>query len=109
LRLEPVIYGITERMAPDYHGGYWQFYTLDNGGFYMAPEGDQVYQVRCMNHWAGTLGAQALGISATLYGFSHCSFSPKKEVGQLFARHYHLLREFMFTHPEVASILRAID
>ena len=37
LQLEPVIYGITERMAEDYSGGYWDFYTLSNGGFYMAP------------------------------------------------------------------------
>jgi hypothetical protein len=47
LQIEPVIYGITERMAEDYHGGYWQFYTLDNGGFYIAPEGDQVLAVSC--------------------------------------------------------------
>jgi hypothetical protein len=25
LAIEPVVYGITERMAEDYHGGYWQF------------------------------------------------------------------------------------
>jgi len=37
LQLEPVIYGITERMAEDYNGGYWEFWTLSNGGFYMAP------------------------------------------------------------------------
>ena len=42
LKLEPVIYGITERMAEDYTGGYWEFYTLSNGGFYMAPSGDDV-------------------------------------------------------------------
>ena len=36
LKLEPVIYGITERMAKDYSGGYWDFHTLSNGGFYMA-------------------------------------------------------------------------
>jgi hypothetical protein len=29
--------------------------------------------------------------------------------GGLCARHYHLLREFMLTHPEVAAILGAID
>ena len=28
LRLEPVIYGITERMAEDYTGGYWDFFSL---------------------------------------------------------------------------------
>ena len=37
LHMEPVIYGITDRMARDYKGGYWNMYTLSNGGFYMAP------------------------------------------------------------------------
>ena len=59
LRLEPTIYGITARIAPDYHGGYWDFYVLDNRGFYMAPAGDQVYQVACFNHWQGELSADA--------------------------------------------------
>ena len=40
LQLEPVVYGITDRMAEDYTGGYWHFYTLTNGGFYMAPAED---------------------------------------------------------------------
>jgi hypothetical protein len=55
LRLEPVIYGVTERMAQDYHGGYWQFYTLDNGGFYMAPDDDRVFAVSCDNYFTGEL------------------------------------------------------
>ena len=36
LQLEPFIYGVTDRMAEAYHGGYWHFYTLDNSGFYMG-------------------------------------------------------------------------
>ena len=31
----------TERMSKDYTGGYWEFYTLCNGGFYMAPSEDR--------------------------------------------------------------------
>ena len=109
LAIEPVVYGITERMAKDYHGGYWLFYTLDNGGFYMAPDYDQFYQVSCDNYFTGELSAQALGISATLYSFSHCSFSQDEVFGRLCAQHYHWLRAYMFEHPEVAAILGAID
>jgi hypothetical protein len=49
LKLEPVIYGITELMAHGYSGGYWEFYTLSNGGFYMAPAEDRVFHVTCDN------------------------------------------------------------
>lgn len=109
LVIEPVIYGITERMAEAYCGGYWQFYTLDNGGYYLAPEGDQIYQVSCDNYFTGQLSADALGIVACLYAYSHCSFSRNEQVGRLCAQHYHWLREYMYEHPEVASILGAID
>jgi hypothetical protein len=96
-------------MAEDYHGGYWHFYTLDNGGFYMAPEGDQVLAVSCDNYFTGELSADALGIVSCLYAYSHCSFSQNEAFGRLCARHYHLLREYMFEHKEVAAILGAID
>jgi hypothetical protein len=109
LVIEPVIYGITERMAEAYSGGYWRMYTLDNGGFYMAPDGETVYQVSCDNYFAGALSADALGITACLYAYSHCSFSRDETFGKLCALHYRWLREHMYTHPEVAAILGAID
>lgn len=107
--IEPIIYHITDRMAEDYQGGYWHFYTLDNGGFYMAPDDDRMFQVICDNYFSGELSADALGITACLYACSHCSFSKDKVFGRLMADHYHLLRAYMFEHPEVAGILRAID
>jgi hypothetical protein len=112
--IEPVVYGITDRMAESYGGGYWSFFsTVDNcsgcNGFYMAPDIDQVFQVSCDNYFIGQLSADALGITACLYAYSHCSFSKDKVFGRLMADHYHWLRAYMFEHPEVASILRAID
>jgi hypothetical protein len=108
LRLEPVIYGITDRMADGYEGGYWAFYTLSNGGFYMAPSGDRIFHVRCQNMYEGDLSADALGITACLYAYSHLSFSTGA-IAREYARHYHLLREFMMDHPEVRGVLGAID
>ena len=45
LALEPVIYTFTDKLAKDYLGGYWEFYTLSNGGFYMAPASDSTFHV----------------------------------------------------------------
>jgi hypothetical protein len=75
LQLEPVIYGITEKMAESYAGGYWNFYSLDNGGFYMAPDDDRIFAVSCDNYFTGELSADALGIVACLYAYSHLSFA----------------------------------
>jgi hypothetical protein len=49
------------------------------------------------------------GIVASLYAYSHLSFADNEKIGQMYARHYYLLREYMFEHPEVAELLRAID
>ena len=108
LRLEPVIYGITERMADSYNGGYWDFYTLSNDGFYMAPSDDRSYHVSCDNQYEGDLSADALGITACLYAYSHLSFTDGR-FGRVSACHYHLLREYMFEHPDVRAILGATD
>jgi hypothetical protein len=108
LQLEPVVYGITDRMAEEYTGGYWHFYTLSNGGFYMAPVDDGLFHVKCRNMYEGDLSADALGITACLYAYSNLSFS-LSDIAEEYARHYHLLREYMLGHPEVREILGAID
>ncbi|MFT6435110.1 MAG: hypothetical protein ACJAVI_003161 [Candidatus Azotimanducaceae bacterium] len=36
LKIEPFIFHITNTQAQNYNGGYWDFYKLSNGGFYMA-------------------------------------------------------------------------
>ena len=108
LQLEPVMYGITDRMAQEYTGGYWNFYTLSNGGFYMAPSEDKVYHVKCQNMYEGDLSADALGITACLYAYSNLSFS-LSDIAREYARHYHLLREYSMEHAEVREILAATD
>ena len=108
LQLEPVVYGITDRMAEEYTGAYWKFYTLSNGGFYMAPAEDRIFHVRCQNMYEGDLSADALGITACLYAYSNLSFS-LSDIAREYARHYHLLREYSMEHPEVLEILGATD
>jgi len=109
LQIEPAVYQITGTIAAEYDGGYWEFYTLSNGGFYMAPATDVHFQVCCQNGFEGILSADALGIVACLYLYSHLSFSDQQAFAQTCAKQYHLLREFMLEHPEANAILGAID
>jgi len=112
LQIEPVVYSIAEQMAEDYCGGYWQFYTLGNAGFYAAPEApdeERSFEVKCQNYFTGTLSADALGIVCCLYTYSHLSFTGDFDFSRLCAKHYHLLRSFMMDHAEVAGILSATD
>ena len=108
LKLEPAVFTMAGRLAPNYNGGYWQFYALSNGGFYMAPRTDTIFDVNADNGFLGQLSGDALGLTACLYAFSNLSFGAGAFC-ETCARQYHLLREFMFGHPEVKAILAAID
>lgn len=120
LKLEPTVFRFAEQLAADYNGGYWNFYALSNGGFYMAPRNgpqapgsDAIFNVVCDNDFEGKLSADGLGIVSCLYAYSNLSFGDGLTSNDAFveacADHYHLLREYMFGHAEVRNILRAID
>ena len=109
LNVEPSVYSMAGHIASEYNGAYWEFYRLSNGGFYMAPISDKHYQVSCDNGYEGSLSADALGITATLYAYSHLSFNSNAAFAEICANHYHWLREYMLEHQEASSILKAID
>ena len=109
LQLEPTVFRFAEHLADNYDYGYWQFYTLSNGGFYLAPRSDTLYNVSSANGFEGQMTGDALGIVATLYAYSHLSFGDSSEFTELCANHFQWLREYTMDHAEVRSILRAID
>ncbi|MBK6288432.1 MAG: antirestriction protein [Gammaproteobacteria bacterium] len=109
LLLEPAVFNFAGQLSSDYQGGYWLFYLLSNGGFLMAPDTEARFRVVCENGYEGALSADALGITACLYAYSHLAFTAPTAIVLILAEHYHWLREFMFEHPEARQILRAID
>lgn len=108
LHLEPFVFFMADTICEEYNGGYWEFYSLSDGGFFMAPTADTPFHVSCENGYEGDLSATAFGIVCCLYAYSHLSFS-EGEFAQTCAEHYHLLRQYMFEQPEVDAILRAVD
>ena len=108
LRLEPFTFSMASRLSEDYSGGYWQFYSLSNGGFYFAPDSDGRYHVVSENGHECFMSSDALGITACLYAYSQLSFGDG-DFAETCAQHYHWLREYMLQHLEVQDILAAID
>lgn len=109
LQIEPLVFVLTAELAEAYDGGYWEFFALSNGGFYMAPSSDETFAVICPNGFAETMTADALGITVCLYTYSHLSFSGNEDLAKMCAEHFHLLRDYMVDHPEAGKILRATD
>jgi hypothetical protein len=107
LKGEVLVYGWLEQLSEDYSGGFWDFYTLSNGGFYMAPSGDKRFNIDVSgNGFTGELSADAAGIVASLFALCYLAnrFGDDKSINQ-----YHWLREFAIGHAEAGLITRAID
>jgi hypothetical protein len=109
-RLEPFIYAVARDLAPAYNGAYWHFYLLSSGGFYMAPDIDQVFDASCAsNFFRGELSADALGLVSCLVAYSHLSFGQPEAFAKTCAEHFYLVRDYAGYHPEAVAIFRAID
>jgi hypothetical protein len=109
LVIEPVTFTVAGKMADTYTGGLWTFFELSNSGFFMSPDVDHSYHVTSLNQYQCDISADGLGLVSCLTVFSHLSFSRNENLGRLCAKHYYLLREFSFQHPEVEAILRLTD
>ena len=108
MRLEPAIFNIAGNLASEYDGGFWEFWKLSNGGFYMAPASDEQFSVSAENGFEGRMSADALGITVCLYAYSHLSFGDGA-FAETCAEHFHLLRQLALSHDEAGQILQAID
>lgn len=107
LIFEGAVYDFMRRFAPSYRGGYWEFFELSNGGFYMACQGGPFRFGVDTNGYEGEMSADAAGITVCLYALSHLSFTHAG--GGVFANHFHLLHAFAAEHAEVSAIFAAID
>ena len=107
MTVENRVYHVMREFASEYKGGFWDFYELSNGGFYMAPSCDPVEFSVHTNGFEGSLSADAAGITVCLFAFSHLSFQQPCE--DVFSRHFYALREFALDHREAGLIVAAID
>lgn len=113
IAFENAIYNWMTRNAVAYNGGYWDFYTLSNGGFYLQPT--KGYMLTSPNGFMDDVSAQEAGIIVTLMTLSHFSFvtyeKEHHEDCERISAYFHQLRDFIFTLPPESQtkILNAID
>ncbi|AIY44228.1 Antirestriction protein klcA (plasmid) [Collimonas arenae] len=108
---EFLVYRWLDKLCDAYNGGYWHYYELSNGGFYMAPKlSDSLLIEVSGNGYSGLMSADAAGIVATLFALGQLA---NKNHGTVAADalidRYHLLREFLDGHIEAGKIFAAID
>lgn len=107
LQGERLVFSWLRALADDYQGGYWHYYWLSNGAFYMAPDvATKLRLVWANNFFDGEMSADAAGIVATFYGLNHLISITHND--RLIERYYGLW-EYVDHHPEASLIWRAID
>jgi len=107
LVFESLVYTHMDHFAAGYNGGFWEFYELSNGGFYMSLRSDVVFDVTVQsNYFSDCLSADAASIVANLYTL--CHLANKHELNYL-TELFHALKDFAMDHDEANKILRAID
>jgi hypothetical protein len=105
---EPRVYGWMGYLSADYRGGYWHYYRLSNGGFYLAPDDERSFHiVNPINGFEGDLSADGAGIAACCYALSNLCFAYQTK--SVFADRFLQLRAYIFRHAEGSEILRLID
>lgn len=104
---ETAVYFFTSKLCSAYNGARWNFYTLSNGGFYMAPALDGYLSVEWEgNAYEGVMKADTLGVTACLFALNYIAdvSGDDNVIGN-----FYKLRDYISAHPESAKIFRAID
>jgi len=108
MKVEGAIYHYMTHLCSDYDGGYWSFYALSNGGFYMAPLSEEKQHIEWAdNYFKGDMTADAAGIVACLFTYSHLSETTSEN--ETLVNRFHQLREYALDHPEAGLIFQAIN
>ena len=107
IEVEAVTYGYMSKLSADYTGAYWHFYTLSNGGFYMAPGDQPQYRLEWDgNGFSGDVSADAAGLIAPLFMLGHMH---EKYGEDQFAQLYAWASAYAAQHSEAGPIGAALD
>lgn len=105
---ENSVYSLMERLSPrDYGGGLWNFYEDAEQPLFLAPSSKPRFRIESqITEYRGEVSAEAAGIIATLFAFSHLSFRFESD---FLAAGYERLHGYVDSHAEASAIYRAID
>lgn len=97
-----------DRLSPrDYGGGFWNFYEIEGQPLFLVPTSKSRFRIESeITEYRGEVSAEAAGIIATLFAFSHLSFRFESE---RLAQGYERLYSYLDGHPEASEIFQAID
>lgn len=111
LRFEQLVYALTDHHSPDYNGGYWKYYQLSNGGWFICPPAGEYAVQNPENFYDGRMSGEALGIAICMIALSRLAFAAvgRETVAEKLSEDFHRLRDFALDHAEAGEIMRFTD
>lgn len=116
LLLEQAMFNCASDICDGYEGGFWSYYELSNGGWYLAPDlgsrGNELDVVVASNGYSGQMTDDALGLVVTITIVNHLMWDihlNDEPMARRLSDTYYLLRDYAAEHPEAAAIYGAID
>lgn len=108
LTFERGIFTAMNQFCDDYHGGYWEYSTLSNGGAFIYPDicTDTLTLFNRHNGNEAVMSREAAGIAVCLILYSVWSFQTESEA---MCEHFYQLRDFALQHSESPAIFHLID
>lgn len=105
---EVVVFTTMGQFCEDYHGGYWEYCTLSNGGAFIYPDlsEDALTLFNMHNGNEAKVSSEAAGIVVCLILYSIWSFQTESEV---MCDRFYQLRDFALQHTESSAIFHLID
>ena len=110
-RFETSIYNWMSRLDNEYNGGYWEFYELDNGGFFLAPSEDRDYKLCSINHNEEVISNISAGIVVTMFALGSLMFMDNihDNMQSPLVDKYYALKDFAADCDEAKEIFSLID
>lgn len=106
VKAEQMIFNLMRRLSSDYTGGYWEYFELNNGGFFLEPptisEGYNLFQEG--NGFEGKVSSEAAGIIVTMMIINHLCWEDESLVP-----YFYKLEEYALNHAEKKAIFCALD
>ena len=112
--VENLMYGWCDNHVEDYNGGCWENVEAPNGAIYrrlMDP--DATFKVdNPAAYWEGEMSANAMGMTATLFGLNHALwrvYKTNEALAKKLETAYYKLRDFALDGPDAGDIYAATN
>lgn len=112
LAAEMMLYNHMQQLCSSYNGGLWDFFTLSNGGVFLAPAAEGTYLISSPNGVSEEVSEEGAGIIATLFMLGELSQRThgfNNVLCEKVVDYYHHLRSYAQESAEADAIMMIID